>query len=89
MSNVYRVKVLSLYKQLLRLGRNWTSKEGTVSDTAKEQQYIISEAKRLFKQNATVSNRRVVKMWNMRINEYNWYCTAYDHVIRACKPSVR
>lgn len=55
MSSGQRTKVLSLYKQILRLGKNWTSKEGSAADTENERNYVINEARRLFRQNSSVS----------------------------------
>lgn len=49
-----RARVLSLYRSIVRLGRNWTSAEGP-EHTADERRYILQEARELFRKNKQVS----------------------------------
>ena len=51
-----RHKVLSLYRQVLRLGHKWQSVSGNSQNTNEEKQYIMSEARRLFRKNKPVSS---------------------------------
>ena len=54
-ASVYRSQVLSLYRQILRLARSWTSVSGQSDKTQEEKNYISEEAKRLFRNNKEVS----------------------------------
>ena len=54
-TSIYRPQVLSLYRQILRLARSWTSVTGQSDQTQEEKKYIYSEAKRLFRNNKEVS----------------------------------
>lgn len=47
-------RVLGLYRRCLRLGRTWRAKEPL--ETEAERQFIVEEAKRLFRENKAVSD---------------------------------
>lgn len=57
--NLYRLDVLVLYKQILRLSKNWVAINST--DTEKERAYIREEARNLFRLHATESNPGKIK----------------------------
>ncbi|XP_067859373.1 LYR motif containing protein 1 isoform X2 [Heptranchias perlo] len=46
-----RCDVLGLYRRIFRIARTWQSLSGLSDDTLKEKQYIITEAKTLFRKN--------------------------------------
>ena len=46
-------QVLGLYRRLLRTSRTWTAINP--SDTEEEKKYILSETRRLFRENISVS----------------------------------
>ena len=52
-----RQEVLRLYKQILRLSRTWESALGNSGATEAERQYIVEEARNLFKKNKHVSEQ--------------------------------
>jgi len=47
-----RSKVLSMYKRILRVGQNWVATNP--DNTQVERNYIVEEAKTLFRKNATI-----------------------------------
>ncbi|KAK2164260.1 hypothetical protein LSH36_67g06031 [Paralvinella palmiformis] len=53
-----RVKVLSLYRRILRLSYTW--KATNCEDTQKERTYIRQEARRLFKNNKHITDRQTI-----------------------------
>lgn len=57
-SPALRSQVLQLYRQLLRLGYQWQAQ--TPSNTPTERQYIISETRRLFRANQSVTDPRLI-----------------------------
>jgi len=49
-----RSQVLSIYKRILRVGQNWVATHP--DNTQTERNYIIEEAKTLFRKNAKITN---------------------------------
>jgi len=49
-----RSQVLSMYKRILRVGQNWVATHP--DNTQTERNYIIEEAKTLFRKNAKITN---------------------------------
>ncbi|KAL7979187.1 hypothetical protein Chor_015211 [Crotalus horridus] len=54
MTPVTRQEVLSLYRKVFRIAKTWQSASGQMKETEKEKQYIISEAKTLFRKNRNI-----------------------------------
>jgi hypothetical protein len=54
MTAATRNKVLSLYSRLFRIARNWQAQSGVKQDTEAERNYIVLEARSLFRQNQKV-----------------------------------
>uniref|UniRef100_A0A670XR90 LYR motif containing 1 n=1 Tax=Pseudonaja textilis TaxID=8673 RepID=A0A670XR90_PSETE len=54
MTSVARQEVLGLYRKIFRIAKTWQSASGQMKETEKEKQYIISEAKTLFRKNRTI-----------------------------------
>ncbi|XP_067912392.1 LYR motif containing protein 1 isoform X7 [Heterodontus francisci] len=46
-----RCDVLGLYRRIFRIARTWQSLSGLTDDTLKEKEYIITEARSLFRKN--------------------------------------
>ncbi len=59
MSSGLRLQVLAMYRRLLRVGRRWQAK--VPEQTATERAYITEETKKLFRQNAGVSDAEQVR----------------------------
>lgn len=57
MTTATRQEVLGLYRRIFRLARTWQAASGQVEDTIKEKQYIVNEARTLFRKNKNVSSR--------------------------------
>lgn len=55
-----RQEVLSLYKQILRVGKNWSAKSGSAEDTKLEREYIIKETRMQFRDNKSLGDDIVV-----------------------------
>ncbi|KAG8145619.1 hypothetical protein E2320_012118 [Naja naja] len=55
MTSIARQEVLGLYRRIFRIAKTWQSASGQMKETEKEKQYIISEAKTLFRKNRTVN----------------------------------
>lgn len=55
MTTATRQEVLGLYRRIFRLARRWQAASGQVEDTAQEKQYIVEEARTLFRKNRNVS----------------------------------
>merc|ERR1719328_750083 len=51
-----RSQVLSIYKRILRVGQNWVAAHP--DNTQVERNYIIDEAKTLFRKNATITDSK-------------------------------
>lgn len=58
MAEATRREVLGLYRRVFRLARRWQAASGRGEDTAEEQQYILHEARTLFRKNRDVSGPR-------------------------------
>ncbi|XP_067936022.1 LYR motif containing protein 1-like [Watersipora subatra] len=54
-------RVLSLYKQIIRVGKTWQSATGNQMETERESKYIIAESRRLFKQNQSLTDRETIE----------------------------
>lgn len=55
MTAVMRQEVLGLYRKIFRIAKKWQSASGQVEETTAEREYIIKEAKTLFRKNKDVS----------------------------------
>jgi len=53
-----RQKVLRLYRQILRLGKTWEAKNP--SDTGIERQYIVTEARTVFKSHINIQDNEAI-----------------------------
>eukprot|EP00051_Salpingoeca_urceolata_P035267 m.28996 g.28996 ORF g.28996 m.28996 type:complete len:115 (-) comp8999_c0_seq1:170-514(-) len=53
-----RAEALSLYRRILRTGRHWKATDP--AKTVEERNYIASEARKLFKQNAQISDAETI-----------------------------
>nr|KAF6490108.1 LYR motif containing 1 [Molossus molossus] len=51
MTTATRQEVLGLYRRISRLARTWQAASGQVEDTIAEKQYIVNEARTLFRRN--------------------------------------
>ncbi|KAJ1097169.1 hypothetical protein NDU88_002295 [Pleurodeles waltl] len=61
MTTAARKEVLGLYRKIFRLANKWQALSGELEDTVKEKQYIVEEAKTLFKKNKNVTDTDMVK----------------------------
>ncbi|XP_026560060.1 LYR motif-containing protein 1 [Pseudonaja textilis] len=61
MTSVARQEVLGLYRKIFRIAKTWQSASGQMKETEKEKQYIISEAKTLFRKNRTLADPEQIK----------------------------
>ena len=59
MSNPLRSRVLSLYRRCLRLGRTWEARDP--NETPTERNYIVGEARKLFRVNRDVAEEEKVE----------------------------
>lgn len=59
MANSLRSTVLSLYRRILRIGFSWEAQNP--SETKEEQNYIISEAKQLFRTNKNITDVKTIE----------------------------
>ncbi|XP_067859369.1 LYR motif containing protein 1 isoform X1 [Heptranchias perlo] len=57
-----RCDVLGLYRRIFRIARTWQSLSGLSDDTLKEKQYIITEAKTLFRKNKNLTDVKAIKL---------------------------
>ena len=57
---MFRREVLSLYRRIFRLARQWQAT--TAGDTEVERQYICDEARKLFRGNKDVS---IILIWKI------------------------
>ncbi|KAK3572468.1 hypothetical protein QTP86_033282 [Hemibagrus guttatus] len=55
-----RVEVLALYRQVLRLARNWQAQSGFAHDTETERKYITQEARSLFRRNQHLTDPELI-----------------------------
>ncbi|XP_076365988.1 LYR motif-containing protein 1-like [Tachypleus tridentatus] len=56
-----RREVLSLYKRILRTGKNWEAVSGNSQHPELEGKYIINETKELFHKNKNLKNEEEIK----------------------------
>ncbi|KAM3181777.1 hypothetical protein ACTXT7_013700 [Hymenolepis weldensis] len=56
-----KARVLDLYKRLIRLSKTWTSASGDAAQSAKESEYIKLEARTLFRNNAHLTDPKVIE----------------------------
>ncbi|XP_059835305.1 LYR motif containing protein 1 isoform X2 [Hemitrygon akajei] len=61
MTAATRSEVLSLYRRIFRIARTWQALSGLSDDTLKEKQYIITEAKTLFRKNRNLTDAEAIK----------------------------
>ncbi|XP_062444793.1 LYR motif-containing protein 1 isoform X1 [Rhea pennata] len=61
MTLVTRREVLDLYRKIFRIAKKWQSASGQTEETIKEKQYIISEARTLFRKNKNVTDPTLIK----------------------------
>ncbi|XP_059157135.1 LYR motif-containing protein 1-like isoform X2 [Physella acuta] len=87
MANSTRRTVLSLYKQILRLSKSWTSISGLQEDTLAERSYIRKEAQQLFKQNkwekSEVAVREFIREAETRIGLAEHYGIPYPRMVNS------
>ncbi|XP_060696440.1 LYR motif containing protein 1 isoform X3 [Hemiscyllium ocellatum] len=57
-----RCEVLGLYRRIFRIARTWQSLSGQTEDTLKEKDYIITEARTLFKKNKNLTDTEAIKI---------------------------
>lgn len=57
---MFRSDVLSLYRRIFRLARQWQAT--TAADTEAERQYIRDEARKLFHKNKKITNPEEIKV---------------------------
>jgi len=69
-----RTKVLRLYSRILRVGRTWEAQD--VNETKVERDYILDEAKLLFRKNKALSDPKEI---NERIVEAEARLTMAEH----------
>lgn len=56
----YKSQVIRLYRQILKLGRSWTSSSNKPADTKAEREFIILEAQTLFRKNQNLTDPKVI-----------------------------
>ncbi|KAM6897123.1 LYR motif containing protein 1 [Xenentodon cancila] len=56
-----RSTVLSLYMRVFRIARTWQAQSGVKGDTATEREYIVQEARTLFRQNQEMTDQESIK----------------------------
>ncbi|XP_043945441.1 LYR motif-containing protein 1 [Protopterus annectens] len=54
-------EVLNLYRRIFKIARTWQSQSGTLEQTTKERQYIIDEARALFRKNKCLTDPETIK----------------------------
>ncbi|XP_067912382.1 LYR motif containing protein 1 isoform X1 [Heterodontus francisci] len=57
-----RCDVLGLYRRIFRIARTWQSLSGLTDDTLKEKEYIITEARSLFRKNKNLTDVETIKI---------------------------
>uniref|UniRef100_A0A669PS21 LYR motif containing 1 n=2 Tax=Phasianus colchicus TaxID=9054 RepID=A0A669PS21_PHACC len=63
MTAVTRQEVLGLYRRVFRIAKKWQSASGQAEETAAEREYIIKEAKTLFRKNKEVTDPKLIKQY--------------------------
>ncbi|XP_040503349.1 LYR motif-containing protein 1 isoform X1 [Gallus gallus] len=61
MTAVMRQEVLGLYRKIFRIAKKWQSASGQAEETTAEREYIIKEAKTLFRKNKDVMDPKLIK----------------------------
>ncbi|CAL8283543.1 unnamed protein product [Merluccius merluccius] len=61
MTAATRGKVLSLYMRVLRVARGWQAQTAVLRDTEAERDYIVQEARTLFRQNQQLTDLESIK----------------------------
>ncbi|XP_036136702.1 LYR motif-containing protein 1 isoform X2 [Molossus molossus] len=61
MTTATRQEVLGLYRRISRLARTWQAASGQVEDTIAEKQYIVNEARTLFRRNKHLTDAALIK----------------------------
>ncbi|PNJ14681.1 LYR motif-containing protein 1 isoform X2 [Pongo pygmaeus] len=61
MATATRQEVLGLYRSIFRLARKWQATSGQMEDTIKEKQYILNEARTLFRKNKNLTDTDLIK----------------------------
>lgn len=61
MAAATRPAVLGLYRRVLRLARWWRAASGRPEDSIREQQYILCEARTLFRKNKDLTDTDQIK----------------------------
>lgn len=61
MTTATRQEVLGLYRRIFRLARKWQAASGQMEDTIKEKQYILNEARMLFRKNKSLTDSNMIK----------------------------
>ncbi|XP_047465533.1 LYR motif containing protein 1 [Mugil cephalus] len=56
-----RSAVLSLYMRVFRVARTWQAQSGVRGDTQTERNYILQEARTLFRQNQQLTDQESIK----------------------------
>lgn len=62
------IRVIQLYRQILKLGKNWKAKEET--NTVVERQQIITEARQAFREHQQVFSFSIL-MWKLIIWDFS------------------
>ncbi|XP_051927970.1 LYR motif containing protein 1 isoform X1 [Hippocampus zosterae] len=58
---IFQRTVLSLYMRVFRIARTWQAQSGVASDTLTERNYILQEARTLFRQNQQMTDQESIK----------------------------
>ncbi|XP_029933332.1 LYR motif containing protein 1 [Myripristis murdjan] len=56
-----RKTVLALYMRVFRIARTWQAQSAVARDTEVERQYIVEEARTLFRQNQQMTDEETIK----------------------------
>jgi len=59
--SIQRTRVLSLYRQVLRLSKKWTAASGNNEDSRTESNYIKNEAQSLFRKNKNLTDDKLIE----------------------------
>ncbi|XP_046854860.1 LYR motif containing protein 1-like isoform X3 [Xenia sp. Carnegie-2017] len=51
-----RNEVISLYRQILRVAKNWKASSNLAKDTLEERKYIMKECRQQFRENSKLKN---------------------------------
>ncbi|KAG8433110.1 hypothetical protein GDO86_017409 [Hymenochirus boettgeri] len=61
MTAAARQEVLNLYRKIFRIARKWQSASGLLQESTKEKEYIVDEARKLFRKNKKVTDLETIK----------------------------